>query len=277
MTPRKTGAPTHPDPMEGLTLEEEDRYSQSHDESNWLVSYADMMTLLCGFFILLFSMSKIDESKYEQLKEQLAKDFDVEYVSSPKDLAKSFSQKIQELGVEKSTSVRADALGVAITFESAAFFETLSAEVSPKGKDILNQVISSVIKSQKEKSKTYQIIIEGHTDSRPVLGGIYPSNWELSGARAARVVRLFLDHGFKTEHLIAIGYADTYPVAESKTPDGKWDDLGLAKNRRVVVRILEPGVDAIPFPDDGKSKEEESQAEPTTTALSAPLEAKTAH
>jgi len=81
-------------------------------------------------------------------------------------------------------------------------------------------------------------VIEGHTDSKPVVSGQYPSNWELSSARASRVVRSFVDRGFDPKQMAALGYADTRPVEESRSPDGKWNEDSLSKNRRVVVRIF---------------------------------------
>lgn len=220
-----------------------------HDESNWLVSYADMMTLLCGFFIMLFSMAKMDSPKYDSFKEAMVKQFGGEYVSPTKELAKYATEIIQELGIEQNTIIKTDAQGVSIVFESTVFFDTLSAEVRPQAVEILNKMITAIENRQKANAKLYKIVIEGHTDSRPVIGGLYPSNWELSGARAARVVRMFLDRGFAASKLTAIGYADTHPMAPARTPDGKWDEKALVKNRRVVVRILEPQVDSIPFPD----------------------------
>ena len=221
-----------------------------HDESNWLVSYADMMTLLCGFFILLFSMAKMDDPKYDSFKEAVAKQFGGDYASPTKDFAQKMAQAVQEIGVGKSASVKSDSLGVSIVFESAVFFDTLSADVSLEGQKILNKIIDKIAKQQTDAKKLYRVVIEGHTDSRPVLGGSYPSNWELSGARASRVVRMFLEKGFISDHLTAIGYSDTHPAVDARNASGKLDESALAKNRRVVLRILEPKVDAIPFPDD---------------------------
>src|SRR3712207_9008787 len=65
--------------------------------------------------------------------------------------------------------------------------------------------------------RSHKIVVEGHTDSRPIISGIYPSNWELSGARAARVVRIFLEQGFPADLLTAIGYADTRPQDRKST------------------------------------------------------------
>jgi chemotaxis protein MotB len=224
--------------------------SGGHDESNWLISYADMMTLLCGFFIMLFSMAKLDEAKYDSFKEALVKQFGGEYTSATKEMAKFASEIIQELGVEQKAIVKSDINGVSIVFESTIFFETLSSDVTTQGKQILNKLIQSIKKRQDPAGKQFKIVVEGHTDGRPITGGIYPSNWELSGARAARVIRMFLDQGFASDHLTAIGYADTHPHAPTRNSAGQWDEKALAQNRRVVIRILEPKVDSIPFPEE---------------------------
>ena len=237
-----------------------------HDESNWLVSYADMMTLLCGFFIMMFALSKLDEPKYEVVKEAVAKQFGGQYVSPTRELAKFVTQVIEQDGLAKDAVVSSDPFGVSIVFHSTVFFDTLGTEVKPQGKILLERLIGSIASRQQADQKKYRIVVEGHTDSRPILGGLYPSNWELSGARAARVVRMFLDQGFESDRLTAIGYADTRPQVPSRTPAGAWDDAALAKNRRVVLRILEPKVDSIPFPETANSLAQPAGAEPATTA-----------
>jgi chemotaxis protein MotB len=221
-----------------------------HDDSNWLVSYADMMTLLCGFFIMLFSMAHLEAPKYEALKSAMSKQFHGVYVDKPGEMAHFLTQVLQEAGVKKEVVVKPDPAGVQIVFESTLFFDTLSAEVRSEGRTVLDRLIDGLSGYQKRENKLFRIVIEGHTDSRPILGGIFPSNWELSAARAARVVRIFIDRGFEPARMTAIGYADTQPAqAGGRTPAGSWDELVLAKNRRVVVRILEPLVESIPRPD----------------------------
>jgi chemotaxis protein MotB len=227
--------------------------ADSHDESNWLVSYADMMTLLCGFFIMLFSMAKLDDAKYEKVKEEISKQFKGEYhAPASNELGRFLTQVLQEAGIEKEAVVRSDPSGVSIAFESTVFFDTLSAEVRTKGRDLVDKLIGAIASRQTKENKKYRIVVEGHTDSRPVISGTFPSNWELSGARAARVVRMFLEKGFAPELLTAIGYGDTRPQVVARTPAGTWNEEALAKNRRVVVRILEPQVDFIPIPDTPK-------------------------
>ncbi len=220
-----------------------------HDESNWLVSYADMMTLLCGFFIMLFSMAKLDEPQYERVREALSKQFGGEFHSPAQDAARFMTQFIEEAGLREETEIRAEAVGLSIVFRSRLFFDSLSAEVRPEGVDILNKLIGAIRKREEMEGKKFRIVIEGHTDGRPVVGGSFPSNWELSGARAARVVRAFLDQGFSSRDMIAIGYGDTRPEARERAEDGTLSEDALGKNRRVVVRILKQDSTMIPMPD----------------------------
>jgi len=220
----------------------------AEDESNWLVSYADMMTLLCGFFIMMFSMARLDEPQFEKVKESIAHSFGGDYKSPNKELAKFVTSVLQQEGIDAATVLKVDPTGLTITFKSALFFDTLSADVSAKGKVVLARLIDAVSERQEVETKRYRVVVEGHTDGRPILGGSYPSNWELSGARASKVIRMFQDKGFNADRLTAIGYAGTYPVAEERDSTGAWVEDSLSKNRRVVLHVLEPFVDVIPMP-----------------------------
>ncbi|OFZ82126.1 MAG: hypothetical protein A2583_07355 [Bdellovibrionales bacterium RIFOXYD1_FULL_53_11] len=232
------------------------------DETNWLVSYADMMTLLCVFFVLMFSMAKLDEGKYETIQVEIAKQFGNDYKSPSKETALFMSSTLQEAGIEKQVVVKSDPTGVVITFQSTLFFDTMSSEIRPEGKVVMERLIGGIADQQKKFGREFKIIVEGHTDSRPVTSGPYPSNWELSGARASGVVRMFLDKNFTPDKLTAIGYADTRPEYASRTPNGEWDEEALTKNRRVVIRVLEPRVDSIPYPESAKNLT--VQADPET-------------
>jgi chemotaxis protein MotB len=157
------------------------------------------------------------------------------------------TQIIQEAGVAKEVTVTSDGVSVSLAFHSTLFFGTMSAEVSNEGKLILDRIVNGLKEKQQGLGKEYKFVVEGHTDSQPVVGGPFPSNWELSSARATRVIRLFLENGFKASNLLAIGYADTQPLADSRNSDGSWNLENLGKNRRVVLRVLLPEVDTIPW------------------------------
>jgi chemotaxis protein MotB len=228
--------------------------AESHnDESNWLVSYADMMTLLCGFFVMLFSFANLDQTRYEKVKEEVSKQFNGTYISPNAEVKGFVTDALASAGVAKNVVVKSDATGVSVIFESVMFFDTLSADVKPEGALILSKLIDKLKEQQTKSGKRYRIVIEGHTDNRPITGGTFPSNWELSAARASGVVRMFLARGFDPDRLVAIGYADTRPRVPPRLPNGMPDEQALGKNRRVVLRILDPGLEMIPLPDIEKA------------------------
>lgn len=245
----------------------EKKKGYDHDESNWLISYADMMTLLAIFYIMLFSMSKMNTPDFEKMKKEVSTAMGGKYVSPTEDVGKFINNVLVEAGVQKDATMTSDGVGVSIAFHSTLFFDSMSAEISPAGKEILQKIISGIALKQKESGKPYKIVVEGHTDSQPILSGPFPSNWELSSGRATRVIRMFLDQPFSSENLLAIGYADTQPVAESRNQDGSWNQENLAKNRRVILRVLMPDVDSIPW----KSKPQEAGPERSTASESAPV------
>jgi chemotaxis protein MotB len=121
-----------------------------------------------------------------------------------------------------------------IEANSAAFFDRGSATLSEVGKSALRAVASTI---QSHKYKNYQVTVEGHTDDAPIKTAQFPSNWELSTARAAAVVRFFLDQGIPAQRLRAAGYADTFPKAPNRDADGNPIPGNQAQNRRVVIKL----------------------------------------
>src|SRR5262249_50864645 len=152
-----------------------------------------------------------------------------------KELEDSVSQALKEANLEKEVSIRTDGSGVSIIFSSTLFFYTLSAEGKVQSQLILSRPLEAISFRPGTEPKKFRLVIEGHTDNRPVMGGTFPSNWELSSARAARVLRMFLDRRFLPDHLVAIGYADTHPEVKNEDPSHPLTDEQHAKNRRVVL------------------------------------------
>jgi chemotaxis protein MotB len=227
-------------------------HAGAHDESNWLMSYADIMTLLCGFFIMLFSFAKLDTEKFEKVRESVSKQFGGDFKSAHAEYARFLHQVIEKNGLEKEASVRFGADGVSLVFQSTTFFDTLSSEISPEGTRALEPFFAEITRIQTAEGKKFKVAVEGHTDSRKILSGPFPSNWELSSARAARVVRAFIDHGFDPKRLMAIGYADTRPerldsvgervpasAATAPGPDSPEAEAFSERDRRVVIRIFD--------------------------------------
>ena len=121
-----------------------------------------------------------------------------------------------------------------LQINSAAFFGSGNAALSGAGKSILLDVAVTLKSSD---FAAYHISIEGHTDDTPISTAQFQSNWELSTARAAAVVRFLLEQGISAGKLSAAGYADTFPVAPNRTPDGMVIPENQTRNRRVVIKL----------------------------------------
>jgi len=121
-----------------------------------------------------------------------------------------------------------------VQISNTAFFGAGFATISAPGRAILQDVVGILTSP---KFKDFQITVEGHTDDSPISNLQFPSNWELSTARAAAVVHFFLDHGIPAQRLRAAGYADTFPLAPNRDATGKPIPENQAKNRRVVIKL----------------------------------------
>jgi chemotaxis protein MotB len=123
-----------------------------------------------------------------------------------------------------------------LQISSATFFASGYAALSGPGKSILRDVAVTLKSADFAR---YHISIEGHTDDMPINTAQFQSNWELSTARAAAVVRFFLEEGIPARKLSAAGYADTFPVARNRNDDGTVNPENQATNRRVVIKLEE--------------------------------------
>jgi chemotaxis protein MotB len=121
-----------------------------------------------------------------------------------------------------------------LAFESAAFFSRGTATLNGSGKVILQEVVGNL---KSEEYQDYMVTIEGHTDDAPINTAQFPSNWELSTARAAAVVRFFVEQGVSAQRLRAAGYADTHPLQPNRDSNGIAILENQAKNRRVVIGL----------------------------------------
>ena len=231
----------------------------------WMVSYADFMTLLFATFVVLYALSQINVNEFKKVEESLKKAFSVqsildggsgvmssgnsvldtssadsmidslfmEYIS-PRYEQESYEKIKKEVedfaksGELNGVSATIDERGLVITItDKNILFQSGSAELSPQAKKLLEKVGKLIV----EKFALHLIRVEGHTDSVPVSGK-YPSNWELSSARASSIVRYLIDRFHILPDLMsAVGYADTRPV------DTKKDAASLAKNRRVEIVV----------------------------------------
>lgn len=207
-----------------------------HIEEDWLISYADMVTLLMCFFLTLASISKVDMSLFEEMKKGLRSDIGKEQeVKTP--LAEIQHDLDSLLAAERkagSVSVTKGADGIVLEFSSSAFYQVGKADFSPDAQDVLRRVSGAI---QRITYYKFAVDIEGHTDNAPIRSVQFPSNWELSVARATNIVKFLIDVGIAPDRLKAAGYADTKPKVPNTDAAGNSLPENQARNRRIVLRI----------------------------------------
>jgi chemotaxis protein MotB len=204
--------------------------SEDRHRDRWLISYADLVTLLLALFIVLYAASDHERAK------QIAAGFSNvatggNGVLPASDGEKSERERTEEglmgnpLLVQK-TKMRQTKDGLVISLSEAGFFAPGEAVIDAQADEVINTIAESV------RSTGANIRIEGHTDSTPISNAKFPSNWELSTARAASVLVRLTEKGIAPERLSAAGYAGFQPVADNAMPEGR------AQNRRVDVVII---------------------------------------
>jgi chemotaxis protein MotB len=140
------------------------------------------------------------------------------------DFKQIIAEVIQKSDLSGQVNLQRNRTGIELSFQGALVFGSATAVLEEEAKGILTAVAGLI----KELPKKYYVIVEGHSDSRPITSNVYPSNWELSAARAGGVVRFLAAQGFPSNRMRAIGFADTQPLE---------DEADSEKNRRVVVKI----------------------------------------
>jgi chemotaxis protein MotB len=200
----------------------------------WMTSYSDVVTSLLAFFVLIVSISTIDQRKIEYIQESihsevLKKEYEKPFVS----LEDNLKDIIENKNLQKDVFVEGDNTGINITFSSGILYKSGSS-------DLLNQMIPFLSEMSKMiNDMNYRDIlieVEGHTDDVPIKTIEFPSNWELSASRATHVVRFFMRQGISKDKLKASGFADSRPIAPNII-NGKPNPTNRAANRRVKVSV----------------------------------------
>lgn len=252
------------------------RRNRNHEEEHenherWLVSYADFITLLFAFFVVMYALSSVNEGKYRVLSDSIVSAFrnipgsgagaqvainanapmpisipmkrnmpalkNDETIRAARDKIKNMAKQIQEslapLINDGKVRVTEGARGITVDINASVLFAPGDATLDPVAVRALKAVTDVLAKAE------FPITVEGHTDNTPISTPQFPSNWELSGMRASSVVRLFIAGGVDPRRLTATGFADQRPVADNATPDGR------QRNRRVSITIEAPTPDTV--------------------------------
>jgi chemotaxis protein MotB len=199
--------------------------TQNDDDQPWLMSYADMVTLLLAFFIVLVSMSTLDKNKFEQMTEYFAKKDRM----TLKQLELKIKDFIKDENMQSEINAMLTSNGVEVNFKDKLLFDRGKADIKPEAITVLAKIAALLSTGDIARRKIH---VQGHTDSVPIKSDVFPSNWELSSARAAKVVKFFISHNLDSRRFESIGYADTHPLIP-ETDKAR----GYPENRRVVVVI----------------------------------------
>ncbi|MCB0414811.1 MAG: OmpA family protein [Bdellovibrionales bacterium] len=223
--------------MTNLEIPEDDHEDGENDEI-WLISYSDMMTLLFGFFVIMYVFASAKAGDQEKVKEGLARSFGGSYIPPYQELAKELRSQGIDNPLMKHVDIESAKDGVEIIFRSEMLFPSGSAEIHPTALRNLKTIIEIISQNIDDA----EIYISGHTDDVPIATKRFPSNWELSSARASTIVRKFIEMGYDPNMLVAQGYADTEPAYPNRDPSGNPIKKNQELNRRVIVKIVAPGL-----------------------------------
>ena len=229
------------------------KHEEHENHERWLVSYADFITLLFAFFVVMYSVSSVNEGKYRTLSESMVSAFtnhkplgQMSVVPLPMEQTKPAMQKeLNERpddfqvylrvanalatmeGKKGDVSVQNSARGISIKIKSEVAFDSGQAQMKPEVRELLDLIAALV------KGIPNLISVEGHTDAIPIRTLQYPSNWELSASRATALVRYFINqHQLAADRFSATGFGGEHPVQTNSTAEGR------AANRRVEIVIL---------------------------------------
>ena len=205
------------------------------EPEDWLVTYADAITLLMAFFVMLVSFSKIDIPLYERVAAGISEEIGKQdYRVSPTELLKiDLQDVVYTLEADEVVDVATDDRGIVLELSSSAFYKPGSADIRDEAIPVLSKMAQAL---SAPRYRNYVIEVEGHTDDDPISTVRFPSNWELSAGRATRVVRFFVSQGMEASRMKAAGFAETRPKVPNRTPEGAPIPENQAQNRRVVVR-----------------------------------------
>lgn len=205
------------------------RRAKGHEES-WLLSYADLITNLLLFFVVLLTAANLNKGRMQQIVKSISG------AESPASLESIRREIDAEIGRQKlqdmvRTEVTAD--GLELSLNSGLVFDSGKASIRPE----LEGTVVSMLRLLAPYSSKYGYAVEGHTDVTPIVpGGAFATNWELSSARAIVVRQRLEEAGINRTRIRVEGYADTKPLPEDQLA-GLNQEQRLARHRRVVVRI----------------------------------------
>ncbi len=205
----------------------------------WTMTFADLSTLLLTFFVLMLSFASIDIAKFRDLLGSVQNAFGVktsergdfqptakedkggeslenkEITQKLEKMAEQIEEVVVDNDLKEQTEMKVGSNAVRIRITGQLMFSLGKADIKPQAFKFLDGIVDAL------KAYNYYLLVEGHTDSLKISTYHFPSNWELSSARASAVVRYLIEKGIKYNRLSGIGHAYNYPIATNKTYEGR--------------------------------------------------------
>ncbi len=223
-------------------MSENDLLDESEEQGSWITTYADLVTLLLCFFVLLYSMSSLDKKKFEKamesLRGSLGSGYFREFIEVPESpdseitldnttfgkekILKDINQFINEKKIGVYVVLKMYDGKIIIRVRGKILFKSGDSIFQRKGRPILDEIISII-----DEYSEYSVNIKGHTDNIPIRTQKFNSNWDLSALRATSVLKYLIKGGITPKRLTATGYAHTMPLVPNNSSKNR------AKNRRV--------------------------------------------
>ena len=235
-------------------MEEFDDIQSEDDEEPtapfWMTTYSDMVTLLLTFFVLIVAMSEVEVKKFEEAlsyfnghRSVLSYESMVppnkpdeaieEFYQEREAQLDALAQYLKNADLQDNVKVSITERGILVSIVDSIVFQSGRSELLESSKVVLRTVSNMLTPMSR------QVIVEGHTDDRPIRTSQFPSNWELSGSRASSVVRFFLRQqaAIEPRNYKTVGYGEFRPVASNATSSGR------ARNRRVEILFSHERID----------------------------------
>ncbi|MCK4939971.1 MAG: OmpA family protein [Rhodospirillaceae bacterium] len=205
------------------------------EDEEWLLTYADAITLLMAFFVMLVSFSKIDLPTFEDVMAGIKDEIGTGMtVSTTTQMTQELESAVFKMQAENVVDVQKTDRGITIEMSAGAFFIPGTATIR---KEALPIIESMAVTFAKEKFKYFSIAIEGHTDDDPINTPQFPSNWELSAGRSAAVAKYFIEIGLHPYRQTVTGFSDTRPKFPNRDMAGVAIPENQSRNRRVELLL----------------------------------------
>ena len=246
---------------EEIIEDEDDENIGKTDEGTWLTSYADLMTLIACFFILMVAFANFEDPTFQRKAKEFGRYFrgsliqddgqieetaiaeskiedpinqvPHENVDNP-NKKKDHLAPMNNLSKTAGPSQISPPKNIEIIFSASAIFNPGRVTLTKEVKESIEVMIDLI----KNRKGNFIILVEGHTDDTDIRNIKYPSNWELSAARAAKVLSQFESSGIKRNKLVAVGYGDTRPLYINKDKTGRPIPVNQRLNRRVEIKVI---------------------------------------